>query len=275
MPPVEAPEPAFFFSDVHLGLSSPRVERAKEERLLRFLDAVRARGGSLFCLGDLFDFWFEYETAIPGRFFTVLRRLQELSEAGVRLHFLGGNHDFWVRARGPGFLERELGFTLLEDGCEVIAGGLRLLLLHGDGIGPHDRGYRLLKHVLRNRAAIAAFRWVHPDLARRIGRLTSHASRLQSGGAPNPRTCAGLRAYALAVLRERPDLDGVLAGHTHVPEEVELDGRRYVNLGDWIDHATYALAQGGALSLRRFQPAGDGTAPGAPRQRKPGLTPTA
>jgi UDP-2,3-diacylglucosamine hydrolase len=261
MPAVQAPTPAFFFSDVHLGFDTPEAERKKQERLLRFLEMVRASGGSLFCLGDLFDFWFEYESTVPRRYFAVLRRLQELSESGVKLYFIGGNHDYWVRRnRGPGFLEQEIGFAVLADGAEILVGGLRLLLFHGDGLGRQDLGYRLLKRVLRNRLAIETFRWVHPDLARRIGRLTSRVSRRGEGGAPREKTCTRVRDHAAGILRARPDLDAVIAGHAHRPEETPVGRARYLNLGDWIGHASYAVVEDGRLSLRLFQPTAE-TAP--------------
>jgi UDP-2,3-diacylglucosamine hydrolase len=132
--------------------------------------------------------------------------------------------------------------------------GLRLLLVHGDGIGPRDRGYRALKVVLRNRLAIGSFRWVHPDLAVRIGALTSRLSRRRDGGAPSPRTRAALRAFARDVLRKRPELDAVVAGHLHLPDEETFERGRYLNLGDWIGHASYAVARDGALSLEQFEP---------------------
>jgi UDP-2,3-diacylglucosamine hydrolase len=250
---IEAPTPAYFFSDVHLGADPPEVERVKRQRLLAFLDLVQARASSLFCLGDLFDFWFEYETAIPGRHFAILRRMQELSEAGVRLHFLGGNHDYWVRrGRRPGFLEREIGFRLLANGDEVRADGLRLVLFHGDGIGDHDTGYRMLKRLLRNRLAIEAFRWVHPDLARRIGWIVAEVSRLRTGNRPNPATVENLRRFSAQLLKAHPDVDAVIVGHTHLPEELPAGRGRYVNLGDWIEHASYAVVEDGALTLRHL-----------------------
>ena len=255
MTTVHAPAPAFFFSDAHLGFDTPEAERAKQERLLRFLEMARASGRSLFCLGDLFEFWFEYETTIPKRFFTVLRRLQELSDSGVQLFFLGGNHDWWVRrSRRPGFLEQEIGFRVLDDGSEVATAGLRLLLFHGDGLGQGDLRYRALKVVLRNRLAIEAFRWVHPDLARGIGNLTSRLSRMKDGGEARPETCANIREFARRQLESRAEIDAVVAGHAHVPEETEFGAKRYLNIGDWINHATYAVAENGTLALRTFQP---------------------
>ncbi|HEY7462306.1 MAG TPA: UDP-2,3-diacylglucosamine diphosphatase [Gemmatimonadota bacterium] len=262
MSELHAPAPAYFFSDAHLGADTAAVERVKRDRLAGFFDLVAGRARSLVCLGDLFDFWFEYETAIPGRHFDVLCRLRRLSEAGVQLFFLGGNHDFWVR-RGsrPGFLEREIGFRILEQGDEIVAGGLRVAVFHGDGVGKRDAGYRALKALLRNRLAIESFRWVHPDLARGIGGLVADASRLRTGNRPDPATVERLRRFAVALLRARPDLDAILAGHTHLPEELAVGGARYINLGDWIHHATYAVVEDGTLALRRFPHAAGPVAP--------------
>ncbi len=253
MSELHAPTPAYFFSDVHLGADTPAVERVKRDRLASFFDLVAARARSLVCLGDLFDFWFEYDTAIPSRHFAVLCRLRRLSEAGVRLFFLGGNHDFWVR-RGsqPGFLEREIGFRILEQGDELVAGGMRVAVFHGDGVGKRDAGYNALNSLLRNRVAIESFRWVHPDLARGIGGRVADASRLRTGNRPDPATVESLRRFAVALLGARPDLDAVLAGHTHLPEELAVGPARYVNLGDWIHHATYAVVEDGTLALRCF-----------------------
>ncbi|MBD0328097.1 MAG: metallophosphoesterase, partial [Pyrinomonadaceae bacterium] len=93
--PLPPGKSVYFASDFHLGVPDLPSSRAREQKIVRWLDHVAPSAAAIFLVGDLFDFWFEYETAIPGRFFRVLRRLQELSEAGVRLYFLGGNHDFW------------------------------------------------------------------------------------------------------------------------------------------------------------------------------------
>jgi hypothetical protein len=79
----------------------PRVESAEREgartaRLHDFLDSLPGRASSLYIMGDLFDFWFEYRTAIPRRHFGTLARLSKLRDAGVDIAYLNGNHDFWL-----------------------------------------------------------------------------------------------------------------------------------------------------------------------------------
>ena len=48
---------AFFISDAHLGHGEIPEERAKETRLIAFIDQCRNSSDYLFILGDLFDAW--------------------------------------------------------------------------------------------------------------------------------------------------------------------------------------------------------------------------
>jgi UDP-2,3-diacylglucosamine pyrophosphatase LpxH len=44
-----------------------------------------------------------------------------------------------------------------------------------------------------------------------------------------------------------PDLDGVILGHTHVPQRIEIArDRYYLNAGDWLHHATWVELSPGA-----------------------------
>ena len=120
--------------------------------------ARRAR--RLFVLGDLFDFWFAYAHAIPRRHLAVVRRLAELTEAGIGVTYFGGNHDFWAGR----FLEQEVGATVHDEPAMVTVAGRKLALMHGDGEARGDTGYKLLKGLLRSGWAISAYRAIHPDL---------------------------------------------------------------------------------------------------------------
>src|SRR5438045_2986510 len=98
-------EVAYFLSDAHLGTDPESFEAEREARLHDFLRAVAARPARLYIMGDLFDFWFEYRTAIPRRFFETLCALRDVRAAGVPITYLVGNHDFWLGH----FMTRELG----------------------------------------------------------------------------------------------------------------------------------------------------------------------
>ena len=47
-------------------------------------------------MGDIFDFWFEYKEVVPKGFTRFLGKITELSDKGVNIHLILGNHDMWV-----------------------------------------------------------------------------------------------------------------------------------------------------------------------------------
>ncbi|MFQ5678655.1 MAG: UDP-2,3-diacylglucosamine diphosphatase [Gemmatimonadota bacterium] len=235
-------------SDTHLGaipLSNERAFRA-------FLAALPGQADDLIINGDLFDFWFEYRSVILRRHFATLRCLAELVERDVRVRLVGGNHDAW----GGDFLRRQIGVELLGGETVLEIRGRRTLLAHGDGLGPGDRGYRLLKRLTRARAGTAAFRLLHPDLATRIAaRFSSTAARHAHGPGSEEERAERLSAHALRLLAGDPELELVIFGHSHRPELREVDaGRYYLNPGDWIHHCTYGVITADSVRLRRWDP---------------------
>ena len=83
----------YFISDAHIG-QSLKGPGYGEKHLVMFLDDISESAESLFILGDLFDFWFEYRCAIRPDYFAALFALKSLGLRGVRVFYLAGNHDF-------------------------------------------------------------------------------------------------------------------------------------------------------------------------------------
>ncbi|HEY7726818.1 MAG TPA: UDP-2,3-diacylglucosamine diphosphatase [Candidatus Eisenbacteria bacterium] len=237
---------AFFLADAHLGQGPPDSNRDRERDLLAFLDHVGAARGALFVDGDLFDFWFEYGHAIPKRFVRVLHALGALRRAGLPVTYVGGNHDFWIGE----YLARELDVSFTDRPCPLSLQGRRILLAHGDGLGPGDRGYKLLKRVLRNRIARTLFRWIHPDVGIPLATLTSHTSRRH---APRPRRTEEELFHRIARPLFARGHDAVVLAHFHLPvHRREREGELLV-LGDWIERRSYARLENGVFELLDFR----------------------
>jgi len=62
-----------------------------------------------------------------------------MADAGIEIHFFVGNHDLWTY----GYLENEIGFKIYREIAGFQINNIRLLVGHGDGIGPDDYGYKL------------------------------------------------------------------------------------------------------------------------------------
>jgi UDP-2,3-diacylglucosamine hydrolase len=237
---------AYFISDVHLGLESPEAEKEKQGRLLSFFERVSADASGLYILGDLFDAWIEYRTVIPKGFHRVISKLHDLTDSGIQVHYLVGNHDFWMRD----YFSLELGINLHVDSFDIELDGRKVHLHHGDGLDPRDHGYRFLRKVLRNRLSIWLFSWLHPDIGVALARSSSKSSRsyttVKDYGADD-----GMRGYAAGLIAGGTDI--VIMGHRHVPLLEKIGPGTYVNLGDWITHNTYAVLAGGEMSLLSWE----------------------
>lgn len=235
----------FFISDAHLGLDNKEVERKKEDRLLAFLTSILPSTETLFIGGDLFDFWFEYKTVIPKGFHRTLSALQEFTDRGIPVHYLAGNHDFWM----GDFFESELGMTVHREPFEMTVGGKRVFLHHGDGLAHNDLGYKMIKPVLRNKFNIYLYRWLHPDLGVRLARGSSRKSRAYTTNKHYGEE-SGMIEYARRKILEGIDI--VVMGHRHEPNMQQIEGGTYINLGDWVHHNTYAELHNGAITLKSW-----------------------
>jgi UDP-2,3-diacylglucosamine hydrolase len=235
----------YFISDVHLGLGSREEERKKEDRLLAFLRTILPDTEELFILGDLFDFWFEYATVIPKGFHRTLTALQDFTDRGIPVHYLAGNHDFWM----GGYLHEEIGVQLHTEPFEARVGDKRIFMHHGDGLAQNDLGYRMIKPVLRNRLAIRLYRLLHPDLGIRLARGSSRTSRAYTAQKDFGEE-KGMLAFAGQQIRK--GIDVVIMGHRHVPERTGIGQGVYVNLGDWITFNTYGKLADGVMHLETW-----------------------
>ncbi len=242
------PSPCYVISDVHLGHASASVERA----LLSFLRWLPGRAGSLLINGDLFEFWFEWKTVVPRSGVRVLSALMDLRDAGVPMTMLAGNHDCW-----GGDVLRDAGLDFMLGPLEGDVGGWRAHVAHGDGLrAKEDRGYRVLRRVLRNRLAIRAFGGIlHPDFASRIAMGSSHTSRTYTARDEG----RGLRAVASSLLDTPHPPELVIFGHSHVPALERLPGGVYANAGSWLNQPTYLVVTPHDISLRSW----DGSSEGA------------
>ena len=233
----------YFFSDVHLGMRNVKSEKIKERKVLSFLDHVGRTGERLFIVGDLFEFWFEYRTVIPRGHTRILGALSTLRDLGVEVHYIAGNHDFWVRD----FLTVELGIPIHVDGLDYTINGKRFYLHHGDGIAKFDKGYRLMKRIFHYKPNIFLYSLLHPDIGIPLAKWVSGVSRNHTDTHGAPPDDRDYREEAQKRFQE--GYDYAIFGHLHSPNIQVYGEKTYVSLGDWISHFTYAQFDGRELQL--------------------------
>ena len=230
----------YFVSDVHLGLDV-KDPAGREARFVRFLRSIPTdRTETLYLLGDIWDFWYEYRDVVPRGYVRVFAALTDLMDAGVKVRFFTGNHDIWAYS----YFE-SLGMERMEQPAVVKLAGKTFCLGHGDGLGPGMRGYKIMRAIFHNRFLQILFSGLHPWFAFRLGNGWSRRSRLAKDrpyvfrGADEP-------LYRWAVdFAAKEKVDYFIFGHYHAPVDLTLpDGARLMVLKDWMESSPYFLFDG-------------------------------
>jgi UDP-2,3-diacylglucosamine hydrolase len=237
-------ELVYFLSDAHLGADSEQKEKLKEKKLLTFFDQIKEDGDFLYILGDLFEFWFEYENVIPKNHFKILIKLKELTQRGLKVIYIAGNHDFWL----GDFLKTEIGIKIYKEPISVEHQGKRILLIHGDGLAKRDKGYRILKKILRNKTNIWFYRQLPPDLGIPLAKKVASLSRSHT----SQKDYQPEDYINFAREKIQQGYDAVIMGHTHYPMIKDLGKGIYLNIGDWIENFTYGKLKDSKFILEKF-----------------------
>lgn len=242
----------FFVSDFHLGIAGKVSSRDREQIIIKWLNHVAPEAASIYLVGDVFDFWFEYKTVVPKGYVRILGKLAELSDRGISMYFFTGNHDMWMFR----YFEDELGITTYRNPIEIEIDGKKFFIGHGDGLGPGDHGYKFIKKVFANKTCQWLFERIHPNFGIGLANFWSGQSRK---GVSSPEYFLGennewLIAFANSYL-EKKHTDYFIFGHRHLPIDHTLKNRtsRYINLGEWLHYQSYAVFDGKTLELKFFE----------------------
>jgi UDP-2,3-diacylglucosamine hydrolase len=241
----------YFASDFHLGSPNYEKSRERETRIVRWLNQIEATCSELFLMGDVFDFWFEYKKVIPKGFIRLQGKLAQMADNGIKIYFFKGNHDMWVND----YFTQEIGMQIISDELLIERNGKKFYLHHGDGLGPGDAKYKLLRKVFRNPIC----QWLFSVLPPRIGMGIANGWSGHSRSASlNEEVFLGeenewLAIYAKEKLRKM-HFDYFVFGHRHLPLAIDLgSGSTYFNIGEWLTYNSYGVFDGSEFKLEYFE----------------------
>ena len=242
----------FFASDFHLGVPDKETSLKREQKIVRWLDAIKHEAQAIFLVGDIFDFWFEYKHAVPKGFVRLQGKLAELTDAGIPVKFFTGNHDMWMFDYFP----QEFNIPVYREPQRMEVNGKSLFIGHGDGLGPGDRTYKFLKQVFKNPLCQWLFARIHPNLGLTVANYWSSQSRISS--TKKDESFQGPEKewlYLFAQEMEKDDHhDFYIFGHRHLPLELKVnDSSWYINLGEWVNYSTYGVFDGQDFKLLTFE----------------------
>tara|TARA_B110000263_G_scaffold97404_1_gene85107 strand:+ start:3203 stop:3934 length:732 start_codon:yes stop_codon:yes gene_type:complete len=237
----------YFASDFHLGSFDISDSHKREKMVISWLSSIEKDAKAIYLLGDIFDFWFEYKKVVPKGFVRLLGKLADLIDKGIDIHYVVGNHDMWMND----YLEQEIGLKLHFQEFIINEDNKLIFLGHGDGLGKGDYTYKLLKVIFSSNICKWMFSRLHPNFGISLGQAWSNKNKKRQEKLVNEdkETLAG---YCKEQQKNNP-VDYYVFGHRHIPIDVKIDERcRYINLGDWIHHNTYAVYSDQKLELKKF-----------------------
>jgi len=245
-------KPAVFLaSDLHLGAPNREASALREKHFVHWLDHIKPQAAALILLGDIFDFWFEYKHVIPKGFIRIQGKLAEWKDAGIPIYIFTGNHDIWMKE----YFTQELGIPVFHHPVNATIKGHICHLAHGDGLGPGDHGFKWMKRIFTNPFAQWAYAWLHPDIGIPLAQYFSGSSRKAhvAKDAIHFGEQEFLFQYTLQQATVQPETRYFIFGHRHRPEIIKMpSNQKMINLGDWIQHFSFAVIEEEGVSLCQF-----------------------
>lgn len=235
-----------FISDVHLG-----TRGCQADALLSFLKAHEAE--QIYLIGDIIDGWrLKASWHWPQLHNDVVQKLLRQARKGVRLVYVPGNHDEFLRDYTGSHFG---GVEVVEEAIHVTADGRRILILHGDKFDEVVRNMKWLALLGDSAYDFAIFlnrpiSWVRRRMGLPYWSFSAYAkSKVKQA-------VSFISAFEHAVVLDalRYNVNGVVCGHIHQPAMRRLGDIDYYNTGDWVESCTAIIeTMDGVFELVRWK----------------------
>lgn len=234
-----------FVSDVHIG-----TKDCQAKRLNAFLKQHPC--DHLYLVGDIFDGWrLQKNFYWDASFNQLIRRILKLSKRGVRVTYITGNHDEFLRKYANHQFDN---IILCNRSTHLTADGQRLLVIHGDQFEGVARCGRVLKYIGDYGYAMLMFlnRWFNKWRAKYGFGYWSFSGFLKQR-LQRAKTYIEEYEQAVALGAKKQGFDGVVCGHIHQAAHKTLHGVSYFNTGDWVESCTAIVEHAcGRMELKHW-----------------------
>lgn len=242
----------YFVSDMHLGAVYIADPREHEARVVRMLQSFEKGCKTLYLLGDILDYWFEYRTVVPRGYIRFFGQLAHMSDIGIKIVWFIGNHDIWLFD----YLRDQIGMEVIDGNVVRDIDGKKFFLGHGDALYGDSRSFRILRAFFRNRLCQKLYAGIHPRWTIPFAHRWSSHSRgdnpMSHPAVPDPEKERFI-IFARGYHDEHPDINFFVLGHRHIALDYPIDdGARVVILGDCFSQFTYAVYDADGLRLLHF-----------------------
>ena len=236
---------AIFVADSHFHLSP---DPAEQQRIRRFCELMilSQKVDHLFLLGDIFDFWFDYPHFRLRGYDEILQAIDQVREAGTKIHFVGGNHDIWAAQ----FMHQRYGTSSSADPFVISLGSLRIKACHGDGLLGYDWAYNTFRAIVRTRLGIVLAKSLHPEILYALSEWLSGHSR---GATRDEATRIEEKGQTWINNCQETDWDLMIMGHVHHAFAATNNEQTLTALAGWCGCLGYAVVQNGVFKMLDFE----------------------
>ena len=240
----------YFLSDAHLGLPPMEKSLEREKMLVRWLDDIKKDAHSIYLLGDIFDYWFEYRKVVPRGFTRLLGKISEITDSGIPVYFFTGNHDVWVFD----YLPSETGMQIFHQPLKIKLNNSVFYIAHGDGLGSFEKSYNIIKSIFTNPILQWLYTRIHPNTATAFAHRWSRHSRLSKDVfLPFLGEDKEFQVLFSKDLLKTENIHFFVFGHRHLPLDLQIGkNSRLISLGDWFMNFTYAVFDGENMELKNY-----------------------
>jgi UDP-2,3-diacylglucosamine pyrophosphatase LpxH len=221
---------AIIVSDLHLG-----TKDSKAEEFIAFLE--KHPTDLLILNGDIIDGWALNRGAKWKKQHTkVISKLLKLSNK-TQIVWIRGNHDEFLQE----FMGNHFGgIEIREDYVLDIRNTVEsYYIFHGDVIDIFITKYKWLSKIgaVGYDFALWLNRWYNKYRVWRKLPYQSISQKIKSGVKAATNYVNDFEVTALSMASKK-GCHGVMCGHIHQPEDRMINGKRYLNSGDWIENMT-------------------------------------
>jgi len=219
---------AIIVSDLHLGTKDSKAEE--------FIEFIESHPTDLLILnGDIVDGWaLNRGTKWKKQHTKVISKLLQLSNK-TRIIWIRGNHDEFIQE----FIGTHLGAIEIREDYKLDINNTMesYYIFHGDVIDIFITKYKWLSKIGAIGYDFAL--WLNRvyNTYRRWRKLPyqSISQKIKGGVKAATNYINDFETTALSMASKK-GCHGVICGHIHQPEDRMIDGKRYLNSGDWIEN---------------------------------------
>ncbi len=218
------PQQIFVIGDSHIGLAD-----GNEQPISKWLDRLlAARPKALYLNGDLFHYLIAHRKFFTPSVDKVLQKFRQVVDAGVPIHYVEGNRDFFVK---DSFVEDFVTDVALE--YEIRAGNQKYLIVHGDMINDRDWKYRFWRRASKNPVTRIGLELIPKGVARKF--VDDVEKRLAKSNFKHKTKLPLELMKSYGSKRAKQGFTHVVFGHFHQKLVMPGDGATIAILPPWYE----------------------------------------